>query len=126
MLPEPLRGIPWVSWTSGIRLLGTPVGRASFVRSELDLVYSTLEAALDKLQCLGDPQAASHLLRSCLGASKVIHLLGTTSYAECLAFAVKVRSLLKSAWGDSHRDHSFGSELVPRLLTGSAWRIRCL
>ena len=53
----------------------------------------------DKLQRLGDPQAASHLLRCCLGAAKVVHLLRTASYTECAAFAKKVRALLKSAWG---------------------------
>jgi hypothetical protein len=98
-LPAPLRGILWVPWTSGVRVLGTPVGRSPFVRAELAQVYAKLEAALDKLQCLGDPQAASHLLRCCLGAAKVVHLLRTASYTECAAFAKKVRALLKSAWG---------------------------
>ena len=98
-LPAPLQGIPWVPWTSGVRVLGCPVGRAPFVRSELNLVYDKLRAALEKLQCLGDPQAASHLLRSCLGASKVVHLLRTAPYSECVDFAKRIRSLLVSAWG---------------------------
>ena len=58
-----------------------------------------MAAALDKLQCLGDPQAASHLLRCCLGASKVVHLLRTASYAVCSEFAKRVQTLLKSSWG---------------------------
>ena len=48
-LPGPLQGIPWVPWTSGVRVLGTPIGWTPFVRSELNLVYDKLETALDKL-----------------------------------------------------------------------------
>ena len=97
-IPSELRGIPWVSWTAGVKVLGTPVGRASFVRSELSAVADKLQVALEKLECLGDPQAASHILRSCLGAAKVVHLLRTASYAECHSFAKRVRSLLQHAW----------------------------
>ena len=67
-----------------------------FVRSELSSVYSKLDAALEKLECLGDPQVASHLLRCCLGASKVVH---TAPYAECAEFSKRGRSLLKACWG---------------------------
>jgi hypothetical protein len=56
-VPESLSGIPWVPWTSGIRILGTPVGRSPFVRSELAQVSAKLQVALEKLESLGDPQA---------------------------------------------------------------------
>ena len=79
--------------------MGTPVGQADFVRGELAAVFDKLQAALENLQCLGDPQAASHILRSCLGAAKVIHLLRTADFDECTTFATQVRDLLKSAWG---------------------------
>ena len=97
-VPPSLRGIPWVPWTSGVKILGTPVGRASYVRRELSAVHDKLQVALSKLECIGDPQAASHILRSCLGASKVVHLLRTASYAECHEFAKRVRLLLLQAW----------------------------
>ena len=69
----PLRGIPWVCWTSGVKLLGTPNGRASCVRGELIAVHDMLQATLEKLNCLGGSQTASHILRSCLETSEVMH-----------------------------------------------------
>ena len=79
--------------------MGTPVGRAPFVRSELNAKFDKLQAALEKLECLGDPQAAAHILRSCLGAAKVIHLLRTATYEECAMMAKKMQALLVATWG---------------------------
>ena len=94
-----LVGITRVPWSSGLKVLGTPVGRAPYVRAQLAEVSDKLAAALDRLQCLGCPQSASLILRSCLGASKIVHLLRTASLPEAGILASQVRSNLKSAWG---------------------------
>ena len=94
-----LVGIPRVPWSAGLKVLGTPVGRAPYVRSQLAEVADKLAAALDQLQCLGCPQSSSLILRSCLGASKIVHLLRTASFPEAGILASQVRSNLKSAWG---------------------------
>jgi hypothetical protein len=97
--PPALADIPWASWTSGMRILGTPVGRAPFVKSELAEVSAKIEAMLERLESLACPQSASLLLLNCLGACRIVHLLRTVPYAEGAVFAAKVRDLLKSAWG---------------------------
>ena len=59
-LPAALAGMTWMPWTSGVRVMGTPVGRAPFVRGELNQVFDKLKDALEKQACLGDPPVLSH------------------------------------------------------------------
>ena len=66
--PSALADIPWASWTAGVRVLDTPVGRASFVKADLATAAAKLELLLERLQTLACPQSASLLLLNCLGA----------------------------------------------------------
>ena len=93
-----LSGIPRVPWSSGLRVLGTPVGRAPYVRTQLAESADKLAAALEKLECLGCPQSSSLILRSCLGAAKIVHLLRTAFLHEAGLLASRVQPSLKAAW----------------------------
>jgi hypothetical protein len=75
VVPAVLEAITWVPWDQGIEILGCPVGSAGFVQRHLDKVLAKLESAMARGMSLGDPHSSSLLLRSCLGAGKVNHLL---------------------------------------------------
>ena len=70
-LPPALQDIPMVKWDDGLRILGTPIGHASFLRTEVTATLEKLSSALDLLGCLACPQSASLILRSCLGVSRI-------------------------------------------------------
>ena len=113
--PPILTGVPWVSWTGGLRVLGTPLGRSSYVRSQASAIAEELGHALDVLQCLGCPQSASLILRSCLGAAKTVHLLRSMTYFEANLLAHRVELNLKSAWG----------AVVGAPLSEALWSLAC-
>jgi hypothetical protein len=75
VVPAVLENIVWVPWDQGLEILGCPVGSAGFVQKQLDKVLIKLESAMARGMSLGDPHSSSLLLRSCLGAGKVKHLL---------------------------------------------------
>ena len=66
-----ISSVPHIPFTSGISVLGAPVGSYSFVSSHLDGILGSLTHALDRLTGLHCPQSASMIARSCLGAAKI-------------------------------------------------------
>lgn len=71
---------PCVPWDSGVKVLGIPVGSPGFVTEYSRKVLSKLQACLERLKLLGCAFSAFHILRSCLSACKVIHLLRTLPF----------------------------------------------
>ena len=87
-----LRQVTPVPWDQGITLLGCPVGSDSYVRSHLQVQFAKVEGALDRLGELGCPHSALLILRSCLGACKVIHLFRCLPISHALWLAGQMRS----------------------------------
>ena len=72
--------IPWEP-ESGVTVLGVPInfpGSHSYAESYWTKVVDNLRAAIEKVTDVVDSQCAHHLLRKCLDACKVTHLLRTT------------------------------------------------
>ena len=89
---------PCVPWESGIKVLGVPIGPASFVREFSRKVLAKLQSCLERLRLLGCAFSALHILRSCLSVCKVVFLLRTLPFDLALELAaetqVKIRSTL--------------------------------
>ena len=80
MADGPLANVPIIPWEpeSGIRVLGLPIcypGNIAFGRSLFGKVLADLSQATTVLHTLGDTQTEHLLLRYCLDACKVMHLL---------------------------------------------------
>ena len=60
---------------SGIEILGAAIGTPTFVASCLEKRVKKIEKVIDNLGCIEDPQCALGILRSCLGAPKLVYSL---------------------------------------------------
>ena len=60
---------------SGIEILGAAIGKPTFVASCLEKRVEKLEKVLDNPGYIEDPQCALAILRSCLGAPKLVYSL---------------------------------------------------
>ena len=60
---------------SGIEILGAAIGTPTFVASCLEKRVKKLEKVLDKIGYIEDPRCALGILRSCLGAPKLVYSL---------------------------------------------------
>ena len=89
--------VPVVPWDSGVNVLGVPVGSRTFVAAECASVISKLSEALRRLPLLADSFVAFHLLRSCLSACRVTHLLRALSFDSGASLADQARRVIKDA-----------------------------
>jgi hypothetical protein len=62
----------------GVEILKIPVATDEYVAGRLQAAMDAARRVLDRLHLLGDPQAEVTLLRSCLGASKLVYRLRGT------------------------------------------------
>jgi hypothetical protein len=122
-----LQDVPRVPWSpgSGLRVLGLPVehpSSTSFRQQQLQQVVSHLQDACSLLGHLGDPQVLHLLLRYCLDACRVMHMLrgmdctallpelGTASACvrSCLGDALGCRKLSETEWAQCTLPLRFG------------------
>jgi hypothetical protein len=97
--PRFLPGIPRVPATSCLAILGAPVGPDEACQDWIQSnILDPLQLSLDRLGCLGDPQAAALVLRQCLSSCKVNWTLRTSTPAVSSWTANKVRPMLRQAW----------------------------
>ena len=82
---------------SGGIILGVPIGGHTFVESELTNIEQSFEGALNKLCCLGQPQVATAILRSCLGSAKIVFLLRTLGFTDAVRLAHTCSLSIKTA-----------------------------
>ena len=115
-LPEELRSVTIHGPEEGLRVLGTPIGHPSWVKSWVDDFIKGLTNTLGRLKQLGSPRAASHILRSCLGSAKVMFLLRTLSWEPGVQLGSASSKLLKSAW----------ESVLGCPLTDAAWALACI
>ena len=87
-------GIPVVPWSAGLKILGTPVGSPKFVAEFVADVSERLQDCLDRLSLLGDSFASFHILRSCLSACKVNHLLRSLPFEQGTPLAASSKDQL--------------------------------
>jgi hypothetical protein len=82
-----VRLVPWDP-KNGITVLGVPInfpGSSTQTSAAWDRATGSLQATLDKVTGLADAQTAHHLLRKCLDACKVNHLLRASDTYACEA-----------------------------------------
>ena len=81
----------------GLELLGSPIwGTDNFFDQFLFSRLAKVTAAQDSVAILEDPQVELHLLHSCLGSCKIIHLLRTVPFCILHSFLEQFDSNLKS------------------------------
>jgi hypothetical protein len=107
---------PVVPCRSGVKVLGIPIGTKTFVVEETATVSAKLQRCLDRLALLGCSFSSFHILRSCLSACKVIHLLRALPFdlGEDLARETHVK--LREALG-----HILGTPVSVQ-----QWALACL
>ena len=73
--------------TKDLLVLGYPItGTAKFFYKFLSSCLAKVVATQDSIPLLEDPQVELHLLRSCLGSCKIVHLLRTVPFAILHSF----------------------------------------
>ena len=80
----------------GASVLGVPLGNHTSVDAAIDKVEQSFELSLNKLCSLGQPQVATSILRSCLGAAKVTYLLRTLKWTYALRLSLSCSSSIKT------------------------------
>jgi len=113
--------------SDGLELLGSPIwGTTAYFDQFLSARLSKVAAAQDSIAILEDPQVELHLLRSCLGSCKVIHLLRTVplnvlrSFLE--HFDANLRNCLSRILQCSLPDDSWRQASLPFRLGGLGLR----
>ena len=84
MLAE-VRQVPWDA-NSGITILGVPInfpGSSTQTVAAWDRATDSLQATRERVTGLADAQTAHHLLRKCLDACKVNHLMRASDTYAC-------------------------------------------
>jgi hypothetical protein len=94
-----LPGIPRVSGSSCLAVLGSPVGGTDSCKEWADShVRKPLALALDRLLSLGEPRSASLILRQCFSACKVNWIVRTAEVPVGRALAESTAPLIREAW----------------------------
>lgn len=109
-------GIPVVPWNEGVKILGTPVGSDMFVKAQVDLISAKLDACLERLSQLADSYAGFHLLRSCLSACKVTHLLRALPFEQGVSLSSSSKEKTVEAFG----------ALVGAEISLQSWSLACI
>jgi hypothetical protein len=108
--------VPVVPCRLGIKVLGIPIGTRAFVTEETANVSAKLQTCLDRLGLLGCSFSAFHILRACMSACKVTHLLRALPFdlGEDLARVTQFK--LREAFG-----HVLGTPVSMQ-----QWALACL
>ena len=100
----------------GMRVLGSPIGSNLWTRQWLLDFLAGFRQSLDRLEQLASPRPASHILRSCLGSTKVMFLFRTLPWQDGNWLATKCSSHLRHSW----------ELLLQTQMTEVAWQLACL
>ena len=117
-------GIPRASMSGCLGILGSPVGdEAASITWGEQKVLQPLQLALKRLESLGDPRAASLILRQCLSACKLNYFTRTADGPVGLALASRTDPLLRATWdtilGTSTSDATWQLSTLPIRLGGA-------
>ena len=111
---------------SGIEILGAAIGTPTFVASCLEKRVKKLEV-LDNLGYIEDPQCTLGILRSCLGAPKLVYSLrcntpSTESKIILEKFDHLQRTTFENILGSVISDNSWEQACLPKSKTGDGVR----
>ena len=107
---------PAVPWTSGVKVLGVPVGSSEFIGGVTTKTLAKLDACFQRLKMLTCALSAFHVLRSCLSACKVMFLLRTLPFEIAEVLASQTQSRVASAF----------SSVLGQTLEPPQWALACL
>ena len=112
---------------SGIEILGAAIGAPTFVASCLEKRFKKLEKVLDNLGYIEVPQCALGILRSCLGAPKLVYSLrfNTPSNESNIIlekFDHLQQTIFENILGSVISDNSWEQACLPRSKTGAGVR----
>ena len=96
----PASSLPYVPWSTGVKVLGVPIGSVPFAQAVYTRKLGKLQQGLLRLKLLGCSFSAFHILRSCLSACKVMFLLRTLPYDLAEALAEQAQTLLISSFNE--------------------------
>ena len=116
--------IPRVGPEKCATILGSPIGPPEQCRQWVeDHVLTPYKRALSRLEALGDPRAASLILRQCLSACKVMWILRTADPSTALWTAQQASPCLRGAWdtilGATTQDAQWSLTSLPIRLGGA-------
>ena len=94
-----LSGVPRVSSLEGVRILGTPVGSSTYIDSFIEKCSQNLDEVLKLLPGIGCSRTSFLLLKFCLSACKVTHLLRSLPFLKGAKLAQLASSLIRQAVG---------------------------
>ena len=110
-------GVPVVSPDGALRVLGSPLGPVAACKQWVqENVLDGLALALQRLECLGNPQAASLVLRQCLSGIKVNWILRTADPTTAVWTAQQTSPLFRQSW----------DVVVGTPSTDVQWELACL
>ena len=112
---------------SGMEILGSAIETPTFVASCLEKRVKKLEKVLDNLGYIEDPQCALGILRSCLGAPKLVYSLrcntpSTESNMILEKFDHLQRTTFENILGSVISDNSWEQACLPISKTGAGVR----
>jgi len=90
-------GIARVACAEGVKVLGTPIGSSAFVDGYIASTVQNLEDVIGLLPALSCPHSAFLLLKYCLSACKVMHLLRSLPYLKGAHLAQRSTSIIRDA-----------------------------
>jgi hypothetical protein len=95
--------------TTGVRLLGAPIGSLSHSAGALKAVVEVYKQAHLLLNGMDDPQVELLLLRACLGSAKMTYLTRVTTSDTVAPFATAFDNSMRSCLGRSCQDDISGA-----------------
>ena len=98
--PAALQGIPFTTFDQGAAVLKVPVGSSTAIRRSLSAKIEELDKLLAKLKALDCPMKKILLLRSCLGACRINHLLRVLDFDDGKVLAAGAAKLIRGTFED--------------------------
>jgi len=80
--------------SSGIKVLGTPLGDDLFIRGSLETVVTKMQDFCQRVISLDHTQACLALMRQCTGVCKILHLLKTLPEVYLYSLASEVDAVI--------------------------------
>ena len=111
-LPPEIKRLP----IAGLKLLGVFIGTSAFEHDNISECIKQLQPLFNSVPLMEDAQAEFAILRSCLGSSKMNHLLRTTPSTSCSTTFQQFDTTLRQSF----------ERIISRPLSDEQWQLSCL